>query len=390
MKNASTAADIVARIRAATNTSADQKLALHEPWFCGNERTYVLKTIDDNWVSSAGEFVEKFERDLAKFCDVKCAVAVSNGTVALHAAFIACGIERDDEIIIPSLTFVATANAVMHAGAQPHFVDCDPARLSIDPNKLRVHLNNVSERKNGATYNKQTGRKIAALCPVSIFGIPADLDALQSIADDFDLILIQDAAEALGSTINGRSVFKWGKCAGTSFNGNKIITSGGGGAILTDDEDLAKRLKHLTTTAKRPHPYEFYHDEVAFNYRMPNINAALAAAQLEQMPKFLELKKNLLDRYVQAFAGCNAATLLRAPHGTQSNNWLNGIVLQDASGRDDVLKYLNDNHIHARPIWNLMHTLPMYQKAFAADLSASNDMAARVINIPSSAILGVA
>jgi len=386
---AAIAGDILARIDAVLPKGAKRPVALHEPRFDGHEKDYVVSTIEDNWVSSAGPFVTKFEENLAAFTGMKHAIAVSNGTVAIHAMLVACGVNAGDEVIIPSLTFVATANAVSHAHAHVHLVDCEETSLGIDAQKLRAHLAEVTEQKDGQCVNKDTGRRIAAIMPVHIFGLPCDLDAISAVADEFNLPVLQDAAEGLGSTYKGKSVFQYGRCAATSFNGNKIMTCGGGGAILTNDEVLGKRLKHLTNTAKVAHAYEFYHDAVGYNYRMPNINAALATAQLEQMPRYLKDKEVLRAKYADTFRSCNAARLLGAPENTVPNNWLNALVLADADPalRDTVLKYLNDNGIGARPIWVPMHRLPMYENAYRADLSVTEDMVARVINIPSSFFL---
>ena len=270
---------------------------LHEPRFAGRETDYLTECISSGWVSYAGKFVESFERELAQVCGVAHAVAVVNGTSALHMCCILAGVEPGDEVILPALTFVASANAVCHAGAVPHFADCDEATLGIDPAKLRAYLESITTRADGRTMNKQTGRRIAALMPMHTFGNPSDLNPLLAVARDFGLPLIEDAAEALGSTYCSRPCGSMGLVSALSFNGNKIVTTGGGGAILTDDPVIARRARHLTTTAKKPHPWEFDHDEVAWNYRMPNINAAVGLAQLEQLPVFLAAKQTLAARW---------------------------------------------------------------------------------------------
>lgn len=293
-------------------------------------------------------------------------------------------------MLVPALTFVATANATRHLGAEPHFVDSAYDTLGICPLRLRAHLEQVAEVRNGQTWNRHTKRRIAAVVPMHVFGCPADMDGLDAVVADWPMAVVEDAAESLGSTYKGRPCGSLGTVAAVSFNGNKIVTTGGGGAIVTDDAALAKRAKHLTTTAKLPHKWAFLHDEVGFNYRMPNLNAALGVAQLEQLDTRLAHKQALFYAYTQAFRGLQGVSLFHAPEGSVSNNWLVTLVLDPARAgdRDHLLTVLNDAGVMTRPIWTLMHRLPMYQDAPRADLTQAEDLEARVVNIPSSAYLG--
>lgn len=363
---------------------------LHGPTFAGNEWAYVKECIDTGWVSSAGSYVTRFEQNLQSYTGAKHAVAVVNGTAALHIALMLGGVQRDDEVLIPSLTFVATANAVAYIGAVCHFCDVETATLGIDPLKLVEHLERIGERRDGACFNRETGRRISALVPMHTFGHPVDLETLLQICAKWNIPLIEDAAESLGSFYRGKHTGTFGRLGILSFNGNKIITTGGGGAILTDDPALAARARHLTTTAKLPHAWEFVHDEVGYNYRMPNLNAALGCAQLEQLPGFLKLKRQLVDRYRAAFANVPGVKFVTEPAGTQSNYWLNALVFDraDRPSRDALLAALNAAKLQSRPIWTPMHELPMYRDMPRMDLSTTVDLAARIVNIPSSSSLG--
>lgn len=382
--------DILGRIEKVIGKEQPRPVLLHAPYMNGNEQKYVAQTIQENWVSSAGAFVTRFEQDIARFCGVNHAVAVVNGTAALHASLYTLGIGRGDEVLVPSLTFVASANAIIHAGAIPHLVECDPRTLGLDVDLLDDHLSQVTKIEDGRLVNKNTGNTIKAIMPVHIFGVPADIDRIDALAQKYGLIVIQDATEALGSTYKGQSFFGYGACAALSFNGNKIITSGGGGAILTNDDALAKKLKHITTTSKQPHAFAFFHDEVGYNYRMPNINAALACAQLEQMPDFLRRKAILSQKYKQAFAGFEHGTYVEYDTDRGCNHWLNAIKLNkpDKESMFKGLEFLANNGIQARPLWTPMHRLPMYKNApRMEDLSITEAMAESIINIPSSAFL---
>lgn len=381
---------IIAAIECVAGDAA-RPLALHEPCFAGNEQSYVQSCIAQGWVSSAGAFVERFERELAAACGARHAVAAINGTCALHAALVALGVQPEDEVLLPSLTFVATANAVSHAGAVAHFVDVEDASLGIDPEALESYLKRIVTVKNGKTINRETGRILRALVPVHVFGHPCRMPELRRIAADYGLILIEDATEALGSQRADKPV--GGSGTGVfSFNGNKIITTGGGGMIVTDDAALAQRLKHLTTTAKHPHAWAFDHDEVGWNYRLPNINAALGVAQLEQLPRFVAAKRALAQRYMQVFADSPGMRILPEPEGTRSNYWLVALVLDkpDAQGLEDMLGQLHAAKLFCRPLWSPLHTLPMYRACPRADLLRTEDLARRIINLPSSAKLGLA
>jgi len=361
-------------------------VGLHEPLFKGKEWGYVKECLDTGWVSSVGKFVDRFEKKLAEYTGVKRAVAVVNGTCALHLALKLVGVKTGDEVIVPTLTFVATANAVSFTGATPHFVDSEESTLGLDPYKLEIYLNEISEIRNGSCYNKLTGKKIAAVVPMHVFGHPVDLDHLFAVCKNFKLFLIEDAAESLGSFYKGKHTGNWGKLSVLSFNGNKIITTGGGGAILTNDSSLADRAKHLSTTAKIPHKWEYNHNEIGYNYRLPNINAALGCAQIENLPYFIKEKRNLAKRYQSAFENIKGIQFIIEPAHAQSNYWLNAILLEKGleHERDTVLQTLNDNGIQARPAWILLHKLPMYKNCPKMDLTTSESLEARLINIPSS------
>lgn len=361
---------------------------LHEPYFNGNEWAYVKECIDTRWVSSVGSYVDLFEEKLAEHCGVKHAVVTVNGTQALYVACLLAGVEPDDEVLMPSLTFIATANAVSYCGAAPHFVEADEATLGIDIPKLDVYLTSITERRDDGLYNTNTGNRIAAIIPVHVFGHMCDMDALTALADKYYLPIIEDAAEALGSTYKNRPAGSFGQCGALSFNGNKIVTTGGGGAIVTNDAELAKRAKHITTTAKQPHKWAFIHDEIGFNFRMPNINAALGCAQLEQLDGFVKAKRDLAARYKKAFAGSDFEFFIEPEH-VHSNYWLNLIKLGDSADRDAMLDALHGAGYLCRPVWQSMHTLPMYKDCPRMDLSVTEDLEQRIINIPSSVTLGL-
>jgi len=369
---------------------ADRKnIELHEPYFCGNEWKYVKECLDTNWVSSVGKFVDLFEQKLAEYTGVKRAFAVVNGTAALHISLKMAGVETGDEVLVPDLTFVATANAVTYCGAFPHFVDCEPVSLGVDAKALDKYLAEMTEMRGSVCCNRDTGRAIKVLIVMHTFGHPSDLDALQAVCDRYKILLIEDAAEALGSFYKNRHVGHWGKFSILSFNGNKTLTTGGGGAILTDDEDLGLRAKHIATTAKLPHPFLFFHDQIGYNYRMPNINAALGVAQMENMAFFLEQKRKLAMRYKKAFSGLSGIRFVDEPSYAKSNFWLNAILLDRgvAQERDALLDYLRNDGIRARPAWTLMHKLPMFADCPRMEVPVAEDIEARLINIPSSPFL---
>ena len=364
----------------------DGPLALHEPRFHGNEWSYLKECLDSTFVSSVGKFVDRFEDDLANFTGAKRAVAVVNGTAALHVALRLAGVEAGDEVLLPALTFIATANAVAYCQATPHFVDSEERSLGMDAVALREYLSTITEIRNGQCINSSTGRVIRAMVPMHTFGHPVDIDALLAIAHDFHLQLIEDAAESLGSTVGGQHTGTFGLMGTLSFNGNKTITTGGGGAILTNDVELGKRAKHITTTAKLPHRWNFVHDEVGFNYRLPNLNAALGCAQLEQLPGFLRDKRRLFEQYQVAFSNVPGVHLVAEPIGSSSNYWLQTLLLDTAHAeqRDAVLAATNDAGLMTRPIWALMNHLHMYSNAPRAPLPVAESLERRVINIPSS------
>ncbi len=365
-------------------------IGLHEPQFSGNEWTYVKECLDTGWVSSVGKYVDRFEADLAAYTGVKHAVAVVNGTAALHVCLLLSGVAPNDEVLIPSLTFVATANAVAYCGAIPHFVDVSTASLGIDPQRLDAYLEAIGEPRPDGFFNRQTGRRIKAVIPMHTFGHPVDLDPLAQVCARFGLTLIEDAAEALGSLYKGHHAGHWGSVSALSFNGNKILTTGGGGAILTNDAEIARQAKHLTTTAKLPHRWAFQHDRIAYNYRLPNLNAALGCAQLEQLDRFIQDKRQLSEKYRAAFAAVDGVTFFTEPDYARSNYWLNALLFDEpvSHQRDEFLELSNQHGVMTRPVWSLMHTLPMYTSCPRMDLSVSESVEKRLVNIPSSAKLG--
>ena len=363
----------------------EEFIPLHEPTFNEKEIEYVTDCIRTGWVSSVGKYVDAFEKRLAGYTGVKRAVAVVNGTAALHIALKAAGVQANDEVFMPALTFIATANAVSYLQAVPHFVDVSEQTLGLDPIKLEEHIHEIGEIKNGQLINKKTGRVIRAVVPMHTFGHPVALDELIDVCARYNLVLVEDAAESLGSFYKGKHTGGFGAVSALSFNGNKIMTTGGGGAILTNDEKLADYAKHITTTAKIPHSWEYRHDEIAFNYRMPNINAALGCAQLEKMDEFLLSKRKLTQRYQNLFESVEGVTLFTEPSYGTSNYWLQTIILDDEKhNRDSVLDVLNRKGIMARPIWMPINKLIPYKASPAGDLSVTNVLNGKIINIPSS------
>ena len=365
------------------------QVMLHEPEFCGSELAYLKDCIDSTFVSSVGKYVDRFEIEIANYAGAKHAVAVVNGTAALHVALKLAGVQTEDEVLMPALTFVATANAVSYCGSTPHFIESEEKTLGIDAYKLRNYLKQISEMRMGNCVNRLTGRVMRALVPMHTFGHPSDLEALLVIARDFNLVLVEDAAESLGSTYCGKHTGTFGLLGTLSFNGNKIVTAGGGGAILTNNSELARHAKHLTTTAKKPHRWEFVHDELGYNYRMPNLNAALACAQLEKLPAFLTAKRELFYHYKNAFNCFDGVKLFSEPENCRSNYWLQTIMLDDKSiaCRDEVLQKLNDDGIMARPAWSLMSELPYFLNCPKMDLEVAQSLCRRIINLPSSSCL---
>ena len=376
-------------VSAITAVAGNKSVALHEPLFRGNEWAYIKECLDSTFVSSVGKYVDRFEAELAAYTGAKHAVAVVNGTAALHVALMLAGVKEGDEVLVPALTFVATANAVRYCGATPHFVDSKENTLGMAAAPLREYLGRITEQRNGQCVNITTGKVIRAMVPMHTFGHPADMDGLLSIARDFNLTLLEDAAESLGSFYRGWHTGTLGMMGTLSFNGNKTITTGGGGAILTNDAALARRAKHLTTTAKLPHRWAFEHDEVGYNYRLPNINAALGCAQLEQLPDFLAAKRKLHARYCDAFFGISNVKLMNEPEGCRSNYWLQTLLLNEsvADQRDAILEASNAAGFMTRPAWTLMHHMKLFQECPRAPLPVAESLERRLINIPSSAFL---
>ncbi len=360
---------------------------LHEPLFRGHEWEYLKDCIDSGWVSSVGSYVDRIERMLAEYCGAKRAVAVVNGTAALFVAFKLAGIENGDEVLIPALTFVATANAVAYCGATPHFVDSELDTLGMDPAKLDCYLREIAYTDGSSTRNRFTGARIRAVVPMHTFGHPVDLDPLVELCGRWKLEMIEDAAESLGSFYKDKHTGTFGRIGILSFNGNKIVTTGGGGALLFNNEAEGKLAKHITTTARRPHQWEYFHDMIGYNFRMPNLNAAIGCAQLENLPSFLESKRRLTLQYLEAFKNVPGVRVMREPTFAHSNYWLNALVLDEGVSpqRDSLLDATNAEGIMTRPIWTLMHHLPMYEHCPRMNLSVAESLEKRILNIPSSA-----
>ncbi len=358
-------------------------IPLHAPIFKGRERDVLVDTIDSTFVSSVGAYVDQFEQEMARFTQSEKAVAVVNGTAALHVALLMAGIKRGDLVATQSLTFVATCNAIAYCGAEPLFIDVDKRSLGLSPNALDAWLQEHALIDDQGECRTRLGhRRIRACLPMHTFGHPVDLDALMTVCTRWKLVLVEDAAESLGSYYKGRHTGNFGHIGVLSFNGNKVMTTGGGG-MLIGSEEVCKRAKHLTTTAKTPHPYEFYHDEVGYNYRMPNLNAALGCAQLEQLPGFLAAKRELASRYIEFFAKSHLTPIVE-PENCRSNYWLNGVICENPEQRNALLKETNEAGVMTRPIWTLMHRLPMYSHAPRGPQDNAQWLESRVVNLPSS------
>ncbi|CAN1529382.1 WecE Predicted pyridoxal phosphate-dependent enzyme apparently involved in regulation of cell wall biogenesis [Paracoccaceae bacterium] len=356
---------------------------LHRPVFEGNERNYLVEAIDSNFVSSVGSRVTEFEEQIAAYTGTARAVATVNGTSALHIALLVAEVRAGDEVISQALTFVATCNAISYTGARPVFVDVDADTMGMSPTALRNWLEDHARRLGETTVNRKTGARIAACVPMHTFGLPCRIAEIAAICDEFGISLIEDAAESLGSYVGSRHTGRFGKLSTLSFNGNKVITTGGGGMIITDDEALADRAKHLTTTAKVPHSWEFRHDEVAYNYRLPNLNAALGCAQMEKLPVMLQIKAEVAARY-RDFCAAQGLHFVEPIPGTTANFWLNAIRLADRAERDAFLAYTNARGVMTRPIWSLMSELPAFADCAHDGLETSIWLADRVVNLPSS------
>lgn len=361
-------------------------IPLHAPHFSGNERKYVMDCIDSTFVSSVGEYVGRFEEMLAASVGVRRAVACVNGTAALEVALRLAGVERDEMVVTQALSFVATANAISHCGAVPAFVDVEPSTLGMSPAALSAFLESDCEKSGGAVRHRATGRRVAACVPMHTFGHPCRIDEIVSVAAGHGVPVVEDAAESLGSLYRGRHTGAFGVMGTLSFNGNKICTAGGGGAILIDDDELADRARRLTTTAKLPHAWEFKHDMVAWNYRLTNLSAALACAQLERLDEFVDDKRLLADEYASglAAAGADGSVFVREPAESRSNYWLNAVMTADRRERDHVLAATNRAGVMTRPAWEPLHLLPMYAGCPRGGLDNTVFLADRLVNIPSS------
>lgn len=363
---------------------ADGFVPLHAATFNGNEKKYLDECIDTTFVSSVGEFVNKFEKVVAEFTGAKRAVVCVSGTNALHMALMLVGVECGDEVITQSLTFIATANAISYCGANPVFVDVDMDTMGLSPTKMSAWLDANAQMKNGECHNKITGKRIKACVPMHTFGHPVHLDELVSLCKKWNIELVEDAAESIGSYYKGKHTGTFGRVGILSFNGNKTITTGGGGMLLFNDEKQADYCKYLTTQAKIPHRWEFKHDHIGYNYRMPNINAALGCAQMEELPRFLKSKRETAELYKQYFANHPTIKFIAEPAGTISNYWLCAVLLPDHESQLRFLEHTNDNGVMTRPIWELMNRLPMFQSSQCGDLANSEYLADRIVNIPSS------
>ncbi|HBG70699.1 MAG TPA: LegC family aminotransferase [Bacteroidales bacterium] len=361
-------------------------IALHEPVFIGNEKKYISECIDSTFVSSVGKFVDQFEEDMARFTGAKKAVVCVNGTNALHIALMLAGVRQHEEVITQPLSFIATANAISYCGAAMVFVDVDQDTMGLSPNALRSFLEENAELRSEGCYNKQTKKRIAAVVPMHTFGHPCRIDEISDVCKQYNIPLIEDAAESMGSYYKGQHTGTFGQSGILSFNGNKIITTGGGGMLLFNDEQLAAKAKHITTQAKVPHPWEFAHDEIGYNYRMPNINAAMGVAQLEQIERFLESKRALALQYKTFFQQIGIR-FFTEPENAKSNYWLNAIFLNDRKERDEFLSYTNNHGVMTRPAWELINRLPMFKNAQCADLKNAEWISDRLVNITSSAIM---
>ena len=361
-------------------------IPLHEPRFSGNEKKYINECIDSTFVSSIGKYVDEFEEKIAKYSGAKFAVATSNGTSALHVSLLLANVDQNDEVITQSLTFIATCNAISYCGAQPIFIDVDKDTMGLSPAALECFLKDNTTVKNKQCINNITGRVIKACVPMHTYGHPCKIDKIKQICDEHHIFLIEDAAESVGSKYKDKHTGTFGQLGVMSFNGNKIITSGGGGCIVTNDKILAKKAKHLTTTAKVPHKWDFNHDMVGYNYRMPNINAALLVAQLENLNSFLANKRKLAKTYEEFFK-TQEYTFFKEPKLSKSNYWLNTLLLKDKTQRDKFLKETNSSNVMTRPVWIMMHKLSMFENAQCGDLTNSEWLNDRVVNIPSSVVV---
>jgi len=362
----------------------EETVPLHAPLFIGNEKKYLNECIDTTFVSSVGKFVDRFEEEIAAYTGAQKAVVCVSGTNALHMAMMLVGVEREDEVLTQALTFIATCNAISYIGAHPVFIDVDMETLGLSPNAVKAWLEKNAELKNGICYNKRTGRRVKACVPMHTFGHPVKIDELVQICNEWHIELVEDAAESIGSLYKGKHTGTFGKVGAISFNGNKTITTGGGGMLLFQDEELGKFAKHLTTQAKVPHRWAFVHDHIGYNYRMPNINAALGCAQLENLERYVENKRETAQIYADFFKNVPDITFFTEPKNCRSNYWLNVVMLKDKAAQQEFLEYTNDHGVMTRPVWELMNRLEMFKHCENDGLKNTEWLADRIVNIPSS------
>lgn len=357
---------------------------LSVPKFIGNEKKYLEECIDTTFVSSVGKFVDRFEEDMAHYTGAKKAVVCVSGTNALHMALMLSGVERNDEVLTQALTFIATCNALSYIGAHPVFLDVDRSTMGLSPDAMKEWLCKNTEQRNGECFNKSTGRRVKACVPMHTFGHPVRIEEIAALCKEYHIELVEDAAESIGSKYKGKHTGTFGKVGAISFNGNKTITTGGGGMMLFNDEELGAYAKHITTQAKIPHRWEFRHDHIGYNYRMPNINAALGCAQLENLDRYIESKRQVAAEYEAYFKNIDGIEFFTEPENTFSNYWLSAVVLKDKESQLEFLQQTNDNGVMTRPIWELMNRLPMFENCENDGLENTVWFADRVVNIPSS------
>ena len=361
-----------------------ETVPLHAPLFIGNEKKYLEECIDTTFVSSVGKFVDRFEADMAAYTGATKAVVCVSGTNALHMAMMLAGVERDDEVLTQALTFIATCNAISYISAHPVFIDVDMETLGLSPKSVKDWLIKNAEVRNGTCYNKHSGRRVKACVPMHTFGHPVKIDELAAVCEEWHLELVEDAAESIGSLYKGRHTGTFGKVGAISFNGNKTITTGGGGMLLFQDEELGTLAKHLTTQAKVPHRWAFVHDHIGYNYRMPNINAALGCAQLENIDRYVADKRETAAIYADFFKNIPDITFFTEPENCRSNYWLNVVMLKDKTAQQEFLEYTNDHGVMTRPVWELMNRLEMFKHCETDGLKNTEWLADRIVNIPSS------
>lgn len=374
--------DVVNFIRRLYDT--DEFVPLHAPLFIGNEKKYLEECIDTTFVSSVGKFVDRFEEMVAGYTGAKRAVVCVSGTNALHMGMLLAGVERGDEVLTQALTFIATCNAISYIGAHPVFIDVDRDTLGLSPEALKRWLGGNTVIRNGECYNKRSGRRVKACVPMHTFGHPVRIDEIEALCREYCIELVEDAAESIGSFYKGQHTGTFGKVGAISFNGNKIITTGGGGMLLFRDEELGRVAKHLTTQAKVPHRWEFVHDHIGYNYRMPNINAALGCAQMENLEQYVESKRRIADRYQAFFAERPDITFFTEPEHCRSNYWLNVVLLKDRQAQQEFLEYTNDHGVMTRPVWQLMNRLEMFKECETDGLENTVWLEERIVNLPSS------